>query len=682
MTETIASILKGEPVWAALPAATSWKIRELLQRCLNKDTRQRLHDIADARLEIEAAPIPPSTVVSGIRRYSLLGIAACIVALFVVVALLERWPIRSPQPTPVPTVVKAVIKLQPGQWLGGVLHSTIDDRPTRIAMALSSDGRFIVYSAIEENPGPQARPQLYLRRFDQLEAKPIPGTEGAIHPFLSPDDRWVGFWENGFLNKKLIEGDSPATQICSAGNIIGASWHDSGIVFAGAGIGLSRILPDGGKPESLTTPDPKREESSHRLPRWLPDGRAVLFTVMRHGFDTQPWIAVLRLDSREWHPLLQNAADAKYVPTGHLVFLRQGTLMAVAFDLNKLQTIGQPFAVVKDVVQALEGITGNTNSGAGQWDISKEGSLVYAAGAPVPPRQNSLLWVDQQGNEKPVAPFKFPFFAPRLSPDGKRIAYATIGRDCQIWVYDLSAETNTRLTTEGRAMWPIWSPDGKRLVFSWHKSLERKLYVQAFDGSSPMERMTTREVSQTPGSWSRDGEHLAFLEAHPGTGYDIMVLESRTKRVSSFLNSKYRESYPELSPDGRWIAYCSDESKKIEVYVRPFPGPGGKWQISTNGGNHPLWSRNGRQLFYLSGDQVWVVDIQTESGISTSNRRMLFEKPGYNWGAPIRAYDLSLDGQRFLMVKLEQSKPSPITEMILVQNWFEELKRLVPTGKN
>ena len=228
------------------------------------------------------------------------------------------------------------------------------ERPSRTAMAISSDGRFVVYSAIEENPGPQAKPRLYLRRMDQSEAKPIAGTEGGINPFLSPDNRWVGFWADGKLKKIPVEGGVPST-LCDAFRLLfGANWgRDNSIVFAdGSDAGLSRVSAEGGKPETLTKPDPKREEISHRLPSWLPNGKAVLFTVMRHGWDRQPWLALLRLDTREWHVLLQDAADARYVPTGHLVFLRQGTLMAVRFDLARLEVIGQPVALVENVMQA------------------------------------------------------------------------------------------------------------------------------------------------------------------------------------------------------------------------------------------------------------------------------------------------------------------------------------------
>jgi Tol biopolymer transport system component len=300
--------------------------------------------------------------------------------------------------------------------------------------------------------------------------------------------------------------------------------------------------------------------------------------------------------------------------------------------------------------------------------------------------QNSLVWVDQRVIEQPVtlSPLQMPFFAPRLSPDGQRITYVTMGREWQIYVYDLNSGTNSRLTTEGWADFPIWTPDGKRIIFAWEKSVASNLFLQPYDGSSPMERLTTfttNGLGQFPGSWSADGQTLALVESPADTGYDIVLLDAGSKRVRPFLNSQFNEWYPEFSPNGRWIAYSSDESKRNEVYVRPFPGPGMKRQVSSQGAIQPLWARNGKQLFYRWQDQVWAVDVRTDGEFWASKPRLLFERPGYAPGAPIRSYDLSLDGQRFLMVKLEQRKPTPVTEMILVQNWFEELKRLAPTGK-
>ena len=681
VTEIVAAILKGEPNWQALPAASPWRIKDLLHRCLRKDPRERLHDISDARIEIEAPMAYPSEAVTAPRRPSLLwlvaGTAVALIAGILIGPTLMRG-IR-PAPSPLVSVVSSIIKVEPGHRLEGRARDM--ERPSRTAVAISSDGKFIVYSAIEENPGPQAKPQLYLRRMDQSAAKPIAGTEGGTSPFLSPDSRWVGFWAGGKLKKVLVEGGVPST-LCDASFLYSANWgRDNSIVFSdGDETGLSRVSAEGGKPETLTKLDPKRDESSHRLPSWLPNGKAVLFTVMKYGLDPKPWLALLRLDTGEWHVLFEDAADARYVPTGHLVFLRQGTLMAARFDPAKLEVIGQPVALVENVMQAF-GLTYNHHTGAGQLGISDTGSLIYAPGGVPPPPTNSLVWMDQRGIEQPAAALQFSFGATRLSPDGQRVAYATAGREFQVYVYDLGRGTNSRLTGEGWTFYTIWTPDGQRLLFSWGKSTADSLFWQPYDGSSPMERLTTSEYGQRPGSWSLDGKTLAFVDFHPDTGSDIALLDVRSGRVTPFLNSQFEEWYPEFSPDGRWMAYTSNESNREEVYVRPFPGPGMKQQISSEGGDEPLWARNSKQLFYRREDQVWVVDVRTDGGLTTGKPRFLFEKPGYGRFYPIRSWDLSLDGQRFLMVRFEKRKPTPVTEMILVQNWFEDLKRLVPVGK-
>ncbi|MCJ7644935.1 MAG: protein kinase [Candidatus Aminicenantes bacterium] len=682
VTESMAAILRSEPDWDSLPAGTPGNVRAVLRRCLEKDPRERLHDIADARLEIEAPVSFLSEAVTAPRQPSLLWMAAVSAIVLIAGIIIGRFLTRRSQPAPPTSVVTSNIKLEPGHWLEGMRGEM--ERPTRTAMTISSDGRFVVYSAIEENPGPQAKPRLYLWRMDQSEAKPIAGTEGGDNPFLSPGNRWVGFGADEKLKKVSVEGGVPIILCDLPARFYGANWgRDNSIVFTvSSATGLSRVSAEGGKPEILTERDPKRKEFSHRLPSWLPNGKAVLFTVLRSEWDSQPDLALLRLDTREWRVLLQDAADARYVPTGHLVFLRQGTLMAVRFDLARMEVAGQPVALVENVMQAFTRYDYAGHTGAGQFGISDTGSLIYITGGIVPAATDSLVWVDHRGSEQSImVALQCTIFNPRLSPDGQKIAYTERGQGWRLCVYDLDRGTNDQLIGEGLISYLAWSPDGKRLLFGWRESPPSNLYWQPYDGSSPMERLTTSEYDQRPGSWSSDGKTVAFVESHPGTGADISVLDVPSRRVTPFLNSPFSEQFPEFSPDGRWMAYTSDESNRTEVYVRPFPGPGMKCLVSSEGGREPIWARNGKQLFYRWGDKFWVVDVRTDGGFAPSKPRLLFEKPGYGRSYPIRLPDLSLDGQRFLMVKEEQRKPTPVTEMILVQNWFEELKHLVPTGK-
>jgi serine/threonine-protein kinase len=694
ITEVMARILEAEPDWSQLPIDTPPVVRSLLRRCLQKDPNIRLHDIADARVEILEGISEPAEVIAVSQRFSLLwllsiGAAILVIGLLSGMVAMKYFKLEtSPVPQP---VVRSPVRLEPGLWLDGERSSPPlgFDHPTRTAMVISSDGRFIVYSAVKENPGSQDKPRLYLRRTDQLEAKPIAGTEGGISPFLSSDDRWVGFWAGGNLMKVSIDGGVPVN-LCAAASQFGTGWgSENSIIFApDAGSGLFRVSANGGEPEPLTIPDKTKEESSHRLPHCLPDGKGVLFTIVR---EPQPCIALLDLKTRKWRVLMGDAADARYVPTGHLVFLRQGILMAVPFELGRYEVTGQPVPVIANVMQALNEPSAHHETAAGQFSISDSGWLVYAEGGIHPDQQNSLVWVDRQGRAESVASFKAPFFAPRISPDGQRIAYNTLGREQRVWVYDLNRGTASRLTHEGKAFWVNWTPDGKRVAFGCLRSGKFDLYWQPADGSSAMERLTTSDYWQCPGSWSPDGTTLAFVEWHADTGGKILLLDLRSRRVTPFLNSQSDEGWPEFSPDGRWMAYVSNESGRPEVYVRPFPGPGGKWLISQEGGQEPLWARDGKQLCYRSGigiqkdqiwDHVWVVDVRMDGGFSPSKPRLLFKAPGFMNGGIIRSWDVSLDGKRLLMVKIEEAKPTPVTEMVLVQNWIEELKRLVPTGKN
>jgi len=293
------------------------------------------------------------------------------------------------------------------------------------------------------------------------------------------------------------------------------------------------------------------------------------------------------------------------------------------------------------------------------------------------------VWVDHKGKAQAITAFKAPFYGPRLSPDGQRIVYVTAGREFQVWVYDVNRGTANRVTGEGRALQPEWTPDGKRLIFPWFKTGVANLYWQPADGSAAMERLTTSDYFQSSGSWSPDGATLALVEGHPDTGWDIFLLDLKSRRTTAFLNSPTDEAFPEFSPDGRWMAYASDESGRMEVYVRPFPGPGGKWLISQEGGIAPLWTRDGKQLFYYQADggQIWAVDIRTNGGFSASKPRLLFKATGWLAGGPIRTWDVSPDGQRFLMVKLDEVKPTPVTEMVLVTNWSQDLQHLSSTAK-
>jgi eukaryotic-like serine/threonine-protein kinase len=502
------------------------EVERVVMCCLRKDPQRRWQSMPDLKLtfqNLEEKSDSGGFPLTVARRLPFKWLAAGVTIMLLAGFLIGLAVRKTTQPTPSFPVVRAAIKLESGQWLDGMRTASgpvyaregFLQRPSRTAVAMSKDGRFIVYSAIAENPGPQAKAQLYLRRTDQWEAKPIAGTEGGINPFLSPDDRWVGFWADGKLMKVSVDGGVPVT-LCNAERPYGASWAlDNSIIFANdESSGLFRVSAEGGNPESLTTPDKAKEEYSHRLAHCLPDGKSVLFTIMREPWDVQPRTALLDLKTLKWRVLMEDAADARYVPTGHLVFLRQGTLMVVPFDLGRREVTGQPLPAIANVMQALNAKHSYYNTAAGQFSISDSGWLVYAEGGILPDTQDSLAWVDHKGKAEAIASFKAPFFGPHLSPDGQRIAYKTIGREERIWVYDLNRGTASQLTGEGRAKRAVWTPDGKRLVFAWAKALLPNLYWQPADGSPAMERLTTSDYAQLPGSWS-PGSHSGFCGKSP-----------------------------------------------------------------------------------------------------------------------------------------------------------------------
>ena len=343
--------------------------------------------------------------------------------------------------------------------------------------------------------------------------------------------------------------------------------------------------------------------------------------------------------------------------------------MAVPFDLKRLDVTGAAVPVVDGVLES--------RTRATQYSFSKTGLLAYVSGGVVG-AQRRLVWVDRKGAEQPLAAPANAYESPRLSPDGQRVAVSTDG---QIWLYDLSRETLSRFTFEGSVhSRPVWTPDGKRIAFYSNKEGRLNLYWQLADGSGGLERLTTSEDINVPASWSPDGQLLAFHDANPTTGNDIWMLRISDRKPQPFLRTTFNEADPRFSPDGHWIAYMSDESGRYEIYVQPYPGPGGKWQVSTEGGTEPAWNPNGRELFYRSGDKMMAVDITTQPSFSAGKPRMLFEGPYQPTPVTTPNFDVSPDGQRFLMLKPSGSAEAAPTQINVVLNWFEELKRRVPTG--
>jgi eukaryotic-like serine/threonine-protein kinase len=661
-TEILAAVLRGEPDWQALPETTPLSIRALLRRCLQKEMNKRCRDAGDARIEIEealGAPVAAElTTAAPTKGFNALGrrsliLSAGMFLLGAAIAGIAAWNLK-PTPSPTPQFVsRLTITLQPGLQLVGPENGP--------AVALSPDGTHLAYVA--RQGGTQ---QLYLRAMDNLEARPIPGTEGAVNPFFSPDGQWLGFFAGQRL-KKISASGGAALTLASAALQVGGSWGSPGtIAFAPSSVLSLQQVPDaGGTVRPLTHLE--KSDTFQRWPEFLPDGKALLFV---GGSATAPEVAVQSIQSGERRDLIQGATYPRYSLSGHLVYAQGGTLIAAPFDIQRLQITGAAVPVV-------EGVAQSASSGAAQYSISTTGSLVYVPGG-VQGGQRKLVWVDRNGAEQPFAAPAHAYDSPRFSPDGQRIAVATDG---QIWLYDLSRETLTRFTFEGNVNGrPVWTPDGKRIAFYSNKDGPLNLFWQLADGSGGLEKLATSEFVNVPLSFSPDGQLLAFHEANSTTGNDILVLRFSDRKVQPFLRTSFNEADPRFSPDGRWIAYMSDESGRYEVYVQPYPGPGGKWQVSRDGGTEPVWNRNGRELFYRSGNKMMAVEITTQPNFALGNPRVLFEGPYVLATNPISNYDVSPDGRRFLMVKADEQGQA-VSQINVVLNWFEELKQKVPVGK-
>jgi serine/threonine-protein kinase len=555
--------------------------------------------------------------------------------------------------------------------------------PARTEVALAPDGRFLVFSATPD--GTMAKAMLYRRPLDREEATVIPGTEAACMPFFSPDGQWIGYWAKGKLLKVAVKGGAPVAVCDLPSRPVGICWGSDGRIIFGtldATGGLQRVSADGGTPETLTTVDTSKEVA-HRLPHTLPGGKALVFTVMPSQFGVEARIEWLSLETGKRKILIEDGADARYVPTGHLVFARRGTLMAVPFSLNRLEIAGPAVTVATGLMQALNSQMADMNSGAGQYSVSESGTLVFAAGGVFPEMVADLYWVDRSGRaEKWTAFGARPVGGIRLSPDGRKLAFNTSGINPGVWVYDIQRNTAIRLTSNGQSSAPLWTADGKRVVFSWSKTASLDIWWTAGDASARPERLTKTEFEQRPSSWTPDGTCLSFAEARPGTGMDVMVLRMADRQVIPFAAGKSDEAFPEFSRDGRWLVYASNESGRYEVYVRSFPDGRRTLPISSEGGISPMWSPDGRELFYWNIDftKLMKVDISPGQNLSAGTPKLLFEFAAAV-SRMIRIYDIAPDGRRFLIRQKKNYDLPPVTELNLVRNWFEELKRLSPAGK-
>ncbi|TDI43758.1 MAG: serine/threonine-protein kinase [Acidobacteria bacterium] len=644
VSETLAYVLTKEPDWRALPAETPATLRQALRVCLTKDSNRRAHCIADVRLAIDGEFETTTEVSSPPTGWRPSWAVAAALALAAVTGT-AIWNLKPEAPRPVARVSITLPDVLPA-WVNQV-------------MAISPDGTRVVYSANN---------QLYVRAMDQIETTALRGTEGGRTPFFSPDGEWVAFWSQGTLKKIPIGGGAPVS-LCDGQGRWGARWGaDDTIVFGQRGVGILRVSADGGTPEVLVPVEAAGEVIYG--PQVLPGGNAVLFAL---GDTNSTWdeaqIVVHSLDNGETKVLVEGGRDARYLPSGHLVYVRDQTLFAAPFDVDRLEVRGGSVAVV-------EGVMGyRSNSGAAQFSVSDTGSLVYVSAGRLVNR--ALVWVDRDGREEALTAEPRMYAFPRISPDGSQVAIDVRDRELDIWIWHFSRETLTRLTFgPGVENHPTWTPDGRQVAFSPE---QYGIYRKSADGTGSVKQLT-EEMRTGPYAFSPDGDRLVISLRDPGGSWGIGVL-SQDGTVETLLSTEYNERNAELSPDGDFLAYESDESGRYEIYIRPFPNvEDGRWPVSSSGGTQALWSRDGQELFYLApGGELMATRVRTEPSFTSGKAEVVFAEGIYYTNPLMRTYDISPDGERFLMIKEVKPDGASWTELLLVQNWFEELERLVPT---
>ncbi len=673
VTDILAAVIRSEPEWNSLPTNLHWRLREVLERCLKKDAKDRYHDISDVKADIQKVLADPSgffmkpvTAIEPRKRLRAILYWIATIMLTAIVAIAIVLNVRKPEPR---KVIRLDFELPSDQKFSNFENPLL---------AISPDGSQFVYSTTKG---------LYLRSINELASKLVAGTdENLTDPFFSPDGQWIGYWAPGSkqLKKISINGGAPVliTNSEKPGYPI---WNaDDRILYAQHGLGFFLVSANGGTPELLT--ETKGELIA--CPRILPDKKALIFTGISGGRGTQLFLQLLKSKERK---SLFPGDTAQYLPTGHLLYTLGNNLMAVPFDRDKGRAIGGPVPVVEDVYRSAALM-------APQYAVSDSGTLVYVPGktpAAATPMGRTLVWVDRNGKEEQIPAEPQGYRSPKISPDGKKVALtASIGGNADIWIWDFARRTLTRLTFhEAADGYPLWSPDGKRITFLSGRDNSYWAYWKPADGTGKDELLVSLKGRVLiPSCWSGDGKIMVLMETTPTPTlpFDIaMTTIEGNRETKLLLQEKYNELQPQISPNGKWMAYMSDESGQPQVYVRPFPQVNeGRWQVSAGGGDSPLWAPDGRELFYRNGDAILAVPVQTDQTFSPGTPKILFRGRYLTISTQLtnlelRPWDISPDGKRFLMVKPAGLTGGPSSgegprKINIVLNWFEELKQRVP----
>ena len=640
-----------------------------IRRCLAKDREERWHTARDLGFELKwiaetdstAEGTVPAVAQHRFRHWLAWGIAGALMlaTIGLAIALLLRTP-KPPQPVRLSADIGVDARIDIG-------HGP--------SVVLSPDGAKLAFVA----SGSDQTRRLYVRPLDELRATALSGTEDAEEPFFSPDGQWLGFFADRKLKKISVEGGAAVT-ICDVPNGRGASWSENGsIVFVpGVRAALSEVSSAGGAPRPLTILDQPAAEVSQLWPQWLPGSKTVLFTSSGQASQFEDAdIVVYTISSGQRKTLLHGGYFARYVPSGHILYMHEGTLFLVPFDPRSLEVTGTP-------VPVHDGISANPGDGSAQFSLSESGTMAYVAGHSQ--RQlASIEWMDRQGNFTPLRETPGDYYAPALSPDGKRLALAiNDGKRIDIWVYELAHDTMTRLTFAGNNLSPIWTPDGQRITYRLlQKGGGSDLYWTRADGTGGTLQLTHTKARRFLGSWHPDGRLLAFDQ---GTSANSSIF---TLAIGGSEKEGWKPGEPQplpggsssedeasFSPDGRWLAYRSDESGDFEIYVRSYPGPGGKWQISNAGGAVPKWSNNSKELLYRTQENQIMVVTYAASGDSFHADKPKLWSPGqFSDRLGAVNFDLSPDGKRVVVLRVPASENPPITKLTFVFNFFDELRR-------
>jgi len=665
-SDAIAAILEREPDWTKLPAAAPAPVQRLLRRCLEKDPSRRLRDIGDARLDVDSALSSPAQAdlpkpAQMTRRTAISALAGAAVGAATGIFAIRRY--RGPVPR---NLTQFSIAIPEGEFLMASFERHV---------AMSPDGNHIAFSA----------DHFYIRPLRDLRAVKVEGaaaTEGDV-PFFSPDSRSLGFVlfePNIRIQRMALSGGAP-TNICRVGSVAGATWADDDTIYFVSQMpgGISGVPASGGQPKEVAKIDFASGEHQHRDPCALPGGKAVLFTVANTDSETfdDARIAVFSPQTGQKKVLVEPGMHPRYSPSGHLVYARNGNLLAVRFDPQRLEVQGQPFTV-------LEGVLMSRNTGAANYDISASGDLIYAPGK-ADGGARTLFWVDRNGKAERAPLPSRSYLHPRLSPDARQLAVEVEGPNHDFYIYDFARDVLSKMTTDGVSHWPVWSPDGSQLVYRSGPMGEFKLWQVAADRSRPAQQVPAAGVSQSAESWSPDGRAIAYTASGIEIPPSIMVLPVEGGRPAQpFSPTKFAQGSPKFSPDGHWLAYCSNESGKPQVYVQAYPGPGPKIQVSIDGGTDPVWKRAGGELYYRNNDSMMAVDVSTAPTFSAGRSKELW-KGHYSHGmssscgtpgATSSNFDVTADGKRFLMIKDDDQDSATSKQIVVVLGWAEELNRL------